>query len=130
MTKEQLIAFLRQSVSVQASDVEDTEYLKMTDEDLENFMLIVLTRDFPEYNSLDRLPNDCIFSIVTLAKIELYYALAVKEAPEVDLGADGAYLKQSDRFNHYMSLIQQLAKDYQDYLDSLLPVVVSMTYSD
>ena len=118
MTKEQLIAFLRQSVSVQASDVEDTEYLKMTDEDLENFMLIVLTRDFPEYNSLDRLPNDCIFSIVTLAKIELYYALAVKEAPEVDLGADGAYLKQSDRFNHYMSLIQQLAKDYQDYLDN------------
>ena len=115
MTKEQLIAFLRQSVSVQASDVEDTEYLKMTDEDLENFMLIVLTRDFPEYSSLDRLPNDCIFSIVTLAKIELYYALAVKEAPEVDLGADGAYLKQSDRFNHYMSLIQQLAKDYQDY---------------
>lgn len=118
MKKEQLIDFLRKSVSIQQADVEDTEYLKMTDEELENFMLIVLTRDFPEYNSLDRLSNDCIYPLVTLSKIELYYALAVKEAPEVDLGADGAYLKQSDRFSHYMELIQQLAKEYQDYLDN------------
>ena len=49
MTKEQLIKFLRTSVSVQTEDVTDTEYLAMSDEDLENFMLIVLTRDFSEY---------------------------------------------------------------------------------
>lgn len=118
MTKEQLIKFLRTSVSVQTEDVTDTEYLTMSDEDLENFMLIVLTRDFSEYKSLDRLPSEAIYPLMMLTKKELYYALAVKEAPEVDLGADGAYLKQSDRYNHYLQLIQQIEEEYQSYLDN------------
>lgn len=117
MTKEQLIKFLRTSVSVQTEDVTDTEYIALSDEDLENFMLIVLTRDFSEYKSLDRLPNEAVYPLMMLTKKELYYALAVKEAPEVDLGADGAYLKQSDRYNHYLQLIQQIEEEYQSYLD-------------
>lgn len=119
MTPSQLIEFLRNSVSIQDPDSsQDSAYISMTDEEIELYIQVVLTRDYPDV-SLEDLPPEYVYPVVLLAKKELYYALAVKDAPLYDLGADNNnYLKRSQRFDHYMKLIAQVDKEYEDYLDN------------
>lgn len=118
MTKEDIIRYLRNSVYISMEGVEDTEYLSMSDEDLEDYLIVALSRDFPQYSSLDNLPNSCLYPLILLTKKDLYHTLAVKESPSIDMGADNNnYLKESQRFDHYMKLISQVDKEYQDYLD-------------
>lgn len=119
MTKEQMVKYLRMNVSIQdPATTQDSVYLNMTDEDILLYMNVVLTRDFPNVRSLDTLPNEYVFPVILLSKKELYYALAVKEAPLYDLGADSSYLKRSQRFDHYMELIAQTEKEYLSYLEN------------
>ena len=120
MTVDQMVAYLRMNVSVQDSGtVQDSAYLSMTDEDIVLYMNIVLTRNYPDIPSLDYLPTEYVYPIILLSKKELYYALATKEAPLYDLGADNNnYLKRSQRFEHYMRLISQVDKEYEDYLEN------------
>lgn len=122
MTVEQIIQFLRLSVFVQDKDKVvsvDKAYLCMTDEDLLIYLNLALSRNFPEVPSLQYLPKESVFPVVILAKKELYYTLAVKEAPLYDIGADNNnYLKRSQRFDHYMKLIVQADKEYQDWLEN------------
>lgn len=122
MTVEQLIQFLRVSVYVQDADkvvTQDEQYLCMTDEDLLLYLNIVMTRNFAEIPSIKYLPNDAMYPVVMLAKKELYYTLAVKEAPLYDIGADNNnYLKRSQRFDHYMKLISQVDKEYADWIEN------------
>jgi len=121
VTVDQMVSYLRMSVSVQdpTGTVQDSAYLSMNDEDIVLFMNIVLTRNYPEIPSLDYLPAECIYPIILLSKKELYYTLAVKEAPLYDIGADNNnYLKRSQRFDHYMKLIAQVDKEYTDFLEN------------
>ena len=122
MTVEQMIQFLRTSVYVQDKDgavTQDSQYLCMTDEDLLTYLNVALTRNFSDIPSLQYLPQEAVFPVVLLAKKELYYTLAVKEAPLFDIGADNNnYLKRSQRFDHYMKLIAQVDKEYQDWIDN------------
>ena len=122
MNVEQMIKYLRLSVSIQdptGTTEQDSVYLSMTDEDILLLLDVVMTRDFSDYPSLDYLPTEDIYAVIILAKKELYYSLAVKEAPLYDLGADNNnYLKQSQRFDHYIRLIEQADKEYQDYLEN------------
>ena len=121
MTVEDLVKYLRLNVSIQNSDgltEQDSAYLGMTDEDLILYMSVVLTRNYPDVPSLDLLPTEYIYPVILLSKKELYYALAVKEAPLYDLGADGGYLKRSQRFEHYMKLVAQTDSEYKDYLEN------------
>lgn len=120
MTVDQMIRYLRLNVSIQdpTGTVQDKAYLSMTDEDILLYMNIVLTRNYPHVPSLDYLPTEDVYPIILLCKKELYYALAVKEAPLYDIGADNNnYLKRDQRFTHYMKLIAQTDKEYQDYLE-------------
>lgn len=119
MTVDQMVAYLRSNVSLQTGTVQDSAYLSMTDEDIILYMNVVLTRNYPEIPSLDYLPAEYIYPIILLSKKELYYALATKEAPLYDIGADNNnYLKRSQRFDHYMKLIAQVDKEYADYLEN------------
>lgn len=120
MTTKQLIDYLRSSVHISEPSVEeDSAYLSMTDEDILLYLNVVMTRDYPDTPSLDAMENSSVYPITLLAKKELYYTLAVKEAPFFDLGADNNnYLKRDQRFQHYMKLIEQVDKEYQDYLDN------------
>lgn len=121
MTVNQMVSYLRMNVNVQdpTGTAQDSAYLSMTDEDIVLYMNIVLTRDYPEIPSLDYLPTEYIYPIILLSKKELYHALAVKEAPLYDMGADNNnYLKRSQRFLHYMALIAQVDKEYADYLEN------------
>ena len=119
MTVNQMVQYLRMNVSIQTGSVQDSDYLAMTDEELILYMNVVLTRNFPEIPSLDYLPTECIYPVILLSKKELYYALATKESPLFDIGADNNnYLKRSQRFDHYMKLIAQVDKEYADYLEN------------
>lgn len=120
MTVDQLVKYLRNNVSIQDPGTgEDSAYLSMTDEDIVLYMTVALTRNYPEISSLDNLPAEYVYPVVLLSKKELFHALAIKEAPLYDLGADNNnYLKRSQRFDHYMKLIAQVDKEYGDYLES------------
>lgn len=122
MTVEQMIQFLRISVYVQDKDkitVQDPQYLCMTDEDLLLYLNLAMSRNYSDTPSLNYLPEDAVYGVIILAKKELYYTLAVKEAPLFDMGADNNnYLKRSQRFDHYMKLIAQADKEYEDWLEN------------
>lgn len=122
MTVEKMLQFLRQSVLVQDTDTivqKDEQYLCMTDEELLNFLNVAKSRNFSDIPSLEYMPEESIYGLVLLAKKELYYTLAVKEAPLFDLGADNNnYIKRSQRFDHYMKLIAQVDGEYKDWLEN------------
>lgn len=122
MTVEQMIQFLRLSVYVQDKDkvvAQDPAYLCMTDEELLLYLNLAMSRNYPDTPSLVYLPEEALYGVVILAKKELYYTLAVKEAPLFDMGADNNnYLKRSQRFDHYMALLQQADKEYDDWLEN------------
>ena len=115
-TVEELVSYLRSIVEVQAegSDVEDTGYLAMSDEELLLFLRTAITKDYSKY-SLGKVPEEAIYPIMLLARRELYFKLATISAPLYNLSADGASLSQTQRFEHYMALIKQLDSEYQNY---------------
>lgn len=117
LTQEELVQYLRSAVEVQAADedVEDTGYLAMSDDDLLLFIRVAMTRDYAKYKGLSKVPEDAVYPITLLARIQLYYKLATIAAPLYNLQADGASLSQTQRFEHYMSLINALQKEYEDY---------------
>ena len=116
MTKAELVRYLRLNVNIQNADVTDTAYLSMKDEDIELYLSVVLTRDFPQVPSLDLIPQEDIYPVVLLAKKELYFTLASMDAPLYDLNADNNnQIKRSQRFEHYMKLIAAVDEEYNQY---------------
>lgn len=118
MVATQLVEFLRTSVGIQDSETTEAEN-SMSFDDFERILLVVVSRDFPEVQSLDELPTEYIYPVVLLAKKELYYTLASKYANYYDLGADNNnYLKRSQMYDHYLKLIEQVDKEYKDYQEN------------
>lgn len=120
LTVEELVQVVRSSVNVQNSeigDVVDASFLDMKDEDIKLYIKLASTKIFPEADTIEDLPEGSDFIVMLLTKIELYTKLAVLKANDVDLGADNNnYLKMSQRFAHYMKLIEMARKEYQDWL--------------
>ena len=120
LTVEELIKLLRDSVNIQYADAEviDPLYLAMTDEDLMLYIKLGITHAYPEITDIRDLEDGCEYPIILLAKIDLYTKLAVLKAEKVDLGADNNnYIKNSQRFDHYMKLAEDARDEYQKYLD-------------
>lgn len=121
LTIEELIKTLRMSVNVQQEEAEviDPAYLAMSDEDLMLYVKLGVSRAYPSVTSLVDLPEGSDYPITLLAKIELYLALAVLKADKVDMGADNNnYLKQDQRFQHYMKLVDSAKAMYESWLDN------------
>ena len=121
LTISDLIKLLRDSVNIQSDEEEkkDGYFLQMSDKDLELYIKWGVTRAFPEINDLAFLSQGSEYPIILLAKIELYTKLAVLRADKVDLGADNNnYIKQDQRFTHYMKLIDSAKKEYEDWLNN------------
>lgn len=123
MNKQDIINFIRKSVVITNPDGDSTEvdpaYLSLTDKEIEMFLQIALSRDFPQILSVDFMSNDLLYPVVLLTRKELYYTLATTWAKDFDLGADNNnYLKREQRFNHYMALIKQVDDEYKDYLEN------------
>lgn len=121
LTVDDLVKALRSSVNVQYTDADviDTAYLAMTDDDIELFIKLGVSRAYPRVEDLSELPSGSEYPIVLLAKIELYLKLAVLKADKVDMGADNNnYLKQDQRFSHYMQLVEEAREEYDDWLEN------------
>lgn len=121
LTVEDLIKLLRSSVNVQSENMEviDPAYLTMTDDDIQLFIKLGVSRAYPDVTDLSDLPSGSDYPIVLLAKIELYTKLAVLKADKVDMGADNNnYLKQDQRFKHYMALVEEAREQYNHWLDN------------
>lgn len=121
LTVKDLIKVLRSSVNVQSEEtgVIDSAYLTMTDDDIELFIKLGVSRAYPDVTDLSDLPMGSEYPIMLLAKIELYTKLAVTNANNVDMGADNNnYLKQSQRFEHYMKLVQSAKEQYENWLEN------------
>lgn len=124
LTVQDLITVLRSSVNVQVPDETgattiDPAYLVMTDNDIELFIKLGVSRAYPSVTDLSDLPDGADYPVVLLAKIELYLKLAVIKADKVDMGADNNnYLKQDQRFTHYMKLVAEARAQYESWLDN------------
>ena len=129
MTKEGMIQFLRLNLDIPDSDNLDPEtlydplLLQMTDEELLLYLNIALSQEaFAEdvkNMTLGRNPPPLsslelrfIYRLMLVTKRLLYFALATRSAPKVDLGADNNnYLRQNQRFEHYMKLIAAIDEE-------------------
>lgn len=121
LTVQELIKLLRSSVNVQSEETEviDPAYLTMTDDDIELFIKLGVSRAYPNITDLSELPSGADYPIILLAKIELYLKLAVLKADKIDMGADNNnYLKQDQRFQHYMKLVGEAREQYESWLDN------------
>ena len=121
LTVKDLIGLLRSSVNIQneESEVQDPAFLTMTDDDIELFIKLGVSRAYPNITDLGDLPDGSEYPIILLAKIELYTKLAVIKADKVDMGADNYnYLKQSQRFDHYMKLVSMAREQYESWLEN------------
>lgn len=118
---DELVKLLRSSVNIQSeeSEVVDPAYLQMTDDDIKLFIKLGVTRAYPKVTDLAQLPSGSEYPITLLAKIELYLKLAVIKADKVDMGADNNnYLKQDQRFQHYMKLVAEARAEYESWLEN------------
>ena len=121
---EELIQLLRNSVDINVPDetgaiVTDPYYVEMSDEDILLFIKLGINRIYPNITDLDDLPSNCSeYAVILLAKIELYLKLAVIRADKVDLGAGDASISNSQRFDHYMKLVEEARAEYENWLDN------------
>lgn len=121
LTIEELVRTLRSAVNIQQEEKEviDPAYLSMSDDDLMLFIKLAVSRAYPNVMDLSELPNGSDYPVMLLAKIELYTKLAVMKADKVDMGADNNnYLKQDQRFQHYMKLVDSARNQYESWLDN------------
>ena len=120
LTINDMVKVLRDNVNVQYTEAEvtDSAYLSMTDDDLLLYIKLGVTRAFPDTTDLEDLPDGCEYPVVLLAKIELYLKLAVLKADKIDLTADNNnQLKQGQRFSHYMSLVEEVRTEYENWVN-------------
>lgn len=113
MTIANLIKFIRSNVDV--NQIKDYPVV-LTDADIELYLEVVLTRDFPLTLSLDKVTNAQIYPLMLLAKKELYFYLATKAAEKYDLEADGSKLTRDQIFNHYFRMISEVDKIYNQFI--------------
>lgn len=118
---DDMVKLLRSSVNVQSeeSGTIDPAYLVMTDDDIKLFIKLGVSRAFPSVTDLELLKGGSEYPIILLSKIELYLKLAVLKADKIDIGADNNnYLKQDQRFQHYMKLVEEARAEYESWLDN------------
>ena len=126
LTVEELVKILRSSVNVQVpveegseDTINDPAYLTMTDDDITLFIKLGVSRAYPKVTDIAELPSGSEYPITLLAKIELYLKLAVIKADKVDMGVDNNnYIKQDQRFSHYMKLVAEAREQYDSWLDN------------
>lgn len=120
LTVDDMVTLLRSSVNIQQEDAEviDPAYLAMTDDDIKLFLKFGASRA-SEAVDIEHIESGEEYPILLLAKIELYMKLAVIKADKVDMGADNNnYLKQSQRFDHYMKLVDATKAEYDSWLEN------------
>lgn len=115
LDKAKLIPYFRKAVVLKSPEVETDVAYRFTDEELWDMLVMAIWEHNPAYDEYSYPVNELPF-LMLLARKELYYRLATASAPFYPLSAEGAELRKDYRFEHYMSLIRAITKEY----DSLL----------
>lgn len=119
MDLNNLISYIRQSCMIDdPSLVEDSNYLVLKDEDIEIIINIADSR-LSAYKSLLNEGKDLLYPLVLQAKREIYSRLAVKYANDIDLKGEAGTLYKEQKFKHYISLINQLDREWSSYIKEL-----------
>ena len=109
-----LIQYLRDACFSDDPDIAlDTEYVSLTDKQLEDILRVSVSR---LKTSIDNLSEGSLYPLVLLSKREIYYRLAVKESPLYDIESDTGKLKRGSRFDHYYKLIMQINNEFQEWV--------------
>lgn len=111
LDKESVVKYLRMSLVLKDPEIETDEAYRFTDDDLWDIIQLVIPNHNPSYTVENYPENEKYFAIL-LAKKEVYYRLAVANAPLYPLQAEGAELRKDYRFEHYMSLIRRVEAEY------------------
>lgn len=115
LLKDNVVPYFRRAVALQSPEVTTDEAYVFTDDELWDILLMCIWEHNPSYDEFSFPQNELPF-LVLLGRKELYYRLATASAPFYPLSAEGAELRKDYRFEHYMSLIRTITKEY----DSLL----------
>ena len=121
MEVDKLVKYLRLSVKVQDSSdntvEKDSKYIEMSDDDLALILEVVATRNY-KLTSLNFITSEMVYPLTLLAKKELFFTLAVTNAPLFNMTADNNnQLYKEQRFNHYMKLIEQVDAEFNQYME-------------
>lgn len=113
-----LISFLRESCLIDDPElVVETNYLALTDIQLQEILLYSNSRVSRGKYTLDSIPESYIYPIMLLSKKEIYHRLASKYAPDYTIQGTAGTLNISDRYTHFMGLAKQMEEEYQNYLE-------------
>lgn len=112
--QQKKIDYLRSSLRLQAPDIETDPAYIFTDDDLYAIMEVVAPVHNPSY-TVDTMPMSETYFVMLLAKKEVYYRLATTTAPFYPLSAEGAKLEKNVRFDHYLALIKEVNKEYENF---------------
>lgn len=111
--QQKKIDYLRESVRLKTPDVETDPVYQFTDETLYD-ILETVTPLHSVFHTIEDIPKSEMYFVMLLARKEIYYRLATSTAPFYPLSAEGAKLEKNIRFDHYLALIKQVTKEYED----------------
>lgn len=115
-----LVAFLRESCLIDDPELAvDSNYLILTDEQLQAILLFANSRVSQGKYTLDSVPEANIYPIMLLSKKEVYHRLASKYAPDYTIQGEAGTLNISDRYTHFMELAKQMEEEYENYLTDM-----------
>ncbi len=107
MEKAKIVSYLRNILAVETSS--DPVLKATTDEEL---LLLLETSSKSFGLEIEEVEDEDIPLLVCSARREMYWKLATNSAPFYPLNVDGISLSKNVRFDHYMSLIMQMDKEY------------------
>ena len=126
MNTDSLIQYLKTSLFVYDPNSEmniddDPEYIALGNDYLEEVIRMSLSRIDP-IKDLEDITNHDLYPTMLLAKKEIYFLLATKSAPLYDLSVAGSAgssrISRDQRFQHYMSLVGQVDKEFNTYMST------------
>lgn len=112
LIRKDLVDYLRESLRLQSPESENDVMFKFEDEELER-ILKNKTKQVDFSYELITIPPEEVDLLILLGKKEIYWRLASDASSEYPLSVEGIKLNKDQRFQHFLSLIQECEKEYQ-----------------
>lgn len=114
MDYQALIRYLRESCLIDDPELgTDTQFLEMTDEDLQDMLMIA---DSKVSTSLPHLKGENkAYALVLYSKQDVYSRLSLKYAIQFNIEGEAGKLEKSNRFTHFSTLLKMAKDEWNDY---------------
>jgi hypothetical protein len=115
--RQDLVDYLRASLTLQDPAVETDSAYVFTDETLQSILANALLAISPT-STLVTMSKEIEYPLMLLGKKEVYWRLATSSAQYYPLTVEGVSITKNVRFDHYIGLIKQVDAEYKNYLAS------------